>query len=83
MQQIALDSTWVSITWEQRGAGSYRALEGRFTISRVNLGRCYGVRWILVDNRWKEKSMHHTLIDAQETAEQILNLDRSGDSPAA
>ena len=51
--------------------GYLRSTTGRFTISKVNRGRCYGLRFILVDNRFKEHSEHFTLRDARQMAQQI------------
>ena len=62
----------ITLEWERVEPNSYRAMEGRFTISRVNLGQCQGARWILVDNKSKQRESCLTLAYAKGEAESIL-----------
>lgn len=64
-----------AITWERVPPNSYRSLDGRFTVSRVNFGRCAGVRWILVDNRTRAQTQHWTLGKAQIEADDLLGYE--------
>jgi hypothetical protein len=65
----------VALEWERVPPNCYRSVDGRFTISRVNLGRCAGVRWILVDNRSKSQTRHWTLASAQLEADNALGYE--------
>lgn len=56
------------LKWERIRAGSYRTEDGRFTISRVNRGRCFPIQWIVVDNQLKLQADRPTLAKAKDVA---------------
>ncbi len=70
-----MELTTISLKWERVPPNSYRAMDGRFTISRVNLGRCIGSRWILVDNLTKQKESCLTLTSAKTRVEDVLTCE--------
>lgn len=59
-------------TLERVPPNSYRTPDGRFTISKVHRGRCYGDVWILVDNRKKQKLPSRSLKACRSEIDEIL-----------